>query len=64
MLAQMKSQVTVNHNLTMAEIAWNLNLIIRDHKLKFKMYIMCGSLSQNKLSKSNLNLKIIIFVTY
>ena len=38
--------------LTMALHAWNLTLKIRDHILKFKMYIMCGSLSQ--INHSNL----------
>ena len=30
----------------MALHAWNFKLLICDHKLKFKMYTMCESLSQ------------------
>ena len=43
-------------SLTMALHACNLALRIRDHILKFKMYIMCGSLSQ--INHSNLTLKL------
>ena len=50
-------------SLTMALHACNLTLRIRDHILKFKMYIMCGSLSQinhSNLTKSELDIPVFL----